>query len=82
MKMLMGLETQLLKGVVWHPSLLFAHNIKDKSLVWYDWKSAPKGTVFNRCWSSTWKEISSPLSQVNLHNVHTFFCIFLEQNRV
>ena len=24
-------------------SQLFAHNIKDKSLVWYDWKSAPKG---------------------------------------
>ena len=59
MKMLMGLETQLLKGVQAQAvasdkqlaasysllvicSLLLG-NIKDKSLVWYDWKSAPKG---------------------------------------
>ena len=62
MKMLMGLETQLLKGVSLAQAQAVASdkqlaasysllvicslllgNIKDKSLVWYDWKSAPKG---------------------------------------
>ena len=39
MKMLMGLfGCAAAKRVQ-----IFAHNIKDKSLVWYDWKSAPRG---------------------------------------